>query len=100
MEAPQRIVAARHRPRLSEGTLTVKRALSEIDGRDVEATEYAAKDEAWQNTRRHGLKCLGCGEPAFFRTPTDARRPSFGARHNSTCAVTIVKPWSAFRFLQ
>lgn len=78
----------------------MKRALSEVDGKDWDATEYAARDETWRYTRRQALRCLGCGEPAFFRAPTSTRRPSFGARHHRTCAYVSVKPWSAFRYLQ
>jgi hypothetical protein len=74
--------------------------MSEIDGKDWDAAEFAAREEAWRSSRRHCLSCLGCGEPAFFRTQSNDRRPSFGARHSRNCDFIAPRPWSVFKYLQ
>jgi hypothetical protein len=78
----------------------VKRAMSLVDGQDWDATEFAAREESWQSSRRSHLTCLACGEPAFFRAESNDRRPSFGARHNSNCTFVARAPWSVFKYLQ
>jgi hypothetical protein len=71
----------------------MRRAMSLVDGQDWDATEFAAREESWQSSRRSHLTCLACGEPSD-------RRPSFGARHNSNCAFVARAPWSVFKYLQ
>jgi hypothetical protein len=78
----------------------VKRAMSTLDGKDWDAAEFNARDPAWKNAQRRYLTCLACGGRAFFRAASTARRPAFGARHDTNCAFAIGVSWSAFRYLQ
>ncbi|WP_247040669.1 hypothetical protein [Arthrobacter rhizosphaerae] len=78
----------------------MKRAMSLVDGKDWDATEFGAREESWRRSRREHLTCLACGEPAFFRAESGDRRPTFGARHNSTCTFVVRAPWSVFKYLQ
>mgnify|MGYP007002578176 CR=1 FL=1 len=76
----------------------MKRALSLVDERAIDAVEYGAKDPQWQAQRRRQLACIGCGGPATFRSGT-RRMSSFAAQHREDCLLSA-KTWSAFRYLQ
>jgi hypothetical protein len=78
----------------------MKRAMCEVDGQDWDAAEFAAREEAWRSSRLSHLSCLACGEPAFFRSESGDRRPTFGARHSSSCAFVARAPWTVFKYLQ
>jgi hypothetical protein len=76
----------------------MKRALSLIDGKDWEASEFAAKDQSWKTARRRYLACLACGERATFRAASRKRPPTFAATHKVHCAL-VAASWSVFRYL-
>jgi hypothetical protein len=69
----------------------MKRALSILDNKDLDAIEFSTKDDHWQASRRGSLTCLGCSAPAFFRPATPARSPSFGAFHSKFCLLVRTK---------
>jgi hypothetical protein len=77
----------------------MKWARSKVDGRDWNATEFSRLDAAWRKASRGGLICLGCGGPAFFRSPSGKRLPTFAAKHQTGCAAVAVN-WTVFRYLQ
>lgn len=77
----------------------MKWARSKVDGRDWKASEFSRLDAARRQARRIGLVCLGCGGPAFFRSPSGNRPPTFAAKHQKDCAAVTVT-WSVFRYLQ
>jgi hypothetical protein len=77
----------------------MKWAKSQVDGHDWNASEFDRLDAAWRQIKRKGLICLGCGGPAFFRSPSGARPPTFAAKHQSGCAAVTPK-WTVFRYLQ
>ena len=76
----------------------MKRALSHLDDRELDAATFSTQDIDWQKSRRGTLACLGCASPAYFRAPTTMRAASFGAMHTGNCPLRM--PWTVFRYLQ
>jgi hypothetical protein len=76
----------------------MKRALSLVDGRAWDATEFGSKGETWQERRRRQLSCLGCGGRAMFKAGL-RRAAFFAARHRQDCPLST-RAWGVFRYLQ
>lgn len=77
----------------------MKWARSTVDGRDWSVTDFSRLHPERLRTTRRGLVCLACGAPAFFRSGSEKRPPTFGAHHTQDCAA-VAPAWSVFRYLQ
>lgn len=65
----------------------MNRARSLVDGTDWDAAEFGAKDLLRRARHRGKLHCLGCGQPAVFKTGTGVRAPLFRGNPQSELCV-------------
>ncbi|MCA4134086.1 hypothetical protein [Arthrobacter sp. M4] len=77
----------------------MKWARSTIDGRDWNVVDFSRLHPERLRRNRRELVCVACGAPAFFRSASGTRPPTFGAHHREGC-VAVAPAWSVFRYLQ